>query len=528
MTARRQQVAILLARLALVAGLTAAVAWAIQATRAGQGWRAGERLLAAGHYGEAATTLEDAINNAPPGGGPGYDSGRAHLALSYAYLARRDLRRAAAVLPTAPRDPALDAAVAVQRGVVAAATGDRLTAIRELGRAAAPSGDAWMRRAALWHLGEVRAPLDVTAATASFAALTSLPAAPGDPYTAAAWVRRAEGTVRDDPAAAAQYLIAARAALPADPRAGARPDLHLPDLGLDEGLPAAVLSDTIPRLEAALQGARTLRDAGGPALDLYWGQALVGAGAWPQAAALLGRVVAAAPTVADAHAYLGLARERLGDRTAAEASYRMAISLSHARVLPQHLLARLLIAEHRWAEARPLIDAVLAAQPDSVVAEIDRAGWAQAQGMDDEAEAALQTAEQQIQVHEALGTATAEERALNPPLLLAQFYFLAGPVRHDCSLARSAAERAVARRPGAAEYDALGWARHLCADVDGARKALEQAVALDRKLAAAHYHLGMVLLGWDDVAAEVHLTAAQDLDPGGIWARRALSALASP
>src|SRR6476660_4171717 len=111
-------------RFLLLAGLIGAVAWSVQATRSGQAWRAGAQLLQAGHYSAAVTTLEDAINLAPPGGGPGYSSAQAHLSLSYAYLARRDFARAAAVLPDARTSPALAALIDLQRARIAVARGD--------------------------------------------------------------------------------------------------------------------------------------------------------------------------------------------------------------------------------------------------------------------------------------------------------------------------------------------------------------------------------------------------------------------
>jgi hypothetical protein len=112
--------------------------------------------------------------------------------------------------------------------------------------------------------------------------------------------------------------------------------------------------------------------------------------------------------------------------------------------------------------------------------------------------------------------------------LLAQFYFVAGSVHHDCALARDAAQRAVNRRPTAAALDVLGWAQHLCGDDTTAQATLARAVATDPQLPAAQYHYGLVLKGFGDPAARTALEAAQDLDPGGLWARRALSELASP
>jgi hypothetical protein len=57
---------------------------------------------------------------------------------------------------------------------------------------------------------------------------------------------------------------------------------------------------------------------------------------------------------------------------------------------------------------------------------------------------------------------------------------------------------------------------------------LARAAAADPQLPSAQYHYGLVLKGSGDPAARAALESAQDLDPGGLWARRALSALASP
>ena len=521
-------------RFLLLAGLIGAVVWSVQATRSGQAWRAGAQLLQAGHYSAAVTTLEDAINLAPPGGGPGYTSAQAHLSLSYAYLARRDFARAAAVLPDARTTPALAALIDLQRARIAVARGDSAAAQSILasaslsGTGTGAGGSDAIRRAALWRLGEIRWASGAPDAAQVYKTLAALPAPPHDPYTLGAQVRLAALAAPTDPAAARQALAAARAALPADPALGVTPDLHLDDLHVTEGLRAAVISDTIPRLEADLQGAAQVATASPAAQALYWGHALLSLEAWPQAAALLREAVAAGPALADAHAYLGLAQERQGDAKAAEAGYREALRRAPDRDLARHLLARLLIAQHRWAEAAPLLDALLARDPGNVVAHLDRAAWAQGQGLDDVAEAEYKAAEQQQIAHAALGTAAPDEQTVDTSLLLAQLYFVAGPVHHDCALARDAAQRAVNRRPTAPALDALGWAQHLCGDDTTAQATLARAVAADPQLPSAQYHYGLVLKGFGDPAARAALEAAEDLDPGGLWARRALSALASP
>ena len=517
-------------RITLISALIGGGAWSLAATRAGVAWRAGRELLAARHYGAAAAALAEAINHAPPGDGPGYRAAWAQVSLSEAYLAQRDGVRAAAVLPGVDGgDPALGRAVALQRGVVALAAGDAATARDALDRAVAlpltAGADAALQRAALWHRGETLWRAGDPHAAADFAALTR-GAPPADPYTVAAWLRQAADAARDNPAAAGTALAAARAALPVRAPAG-RSDLHLTDLGLDEGLPPAVISDTLPRLEAALRGVAAVQGAGPAALDVYWGRTLVSLEAWPQAAALLRRALAADPSPGDVYAYLGLCLERSGDPPAAETAYRTAVRLAPTHDLGRHLLARLLTAQRRWAEARPLLDALLANDVTDPVVHLDLAGWAQASGDYALAEREYVTAEQAQIARAQAGTAGVAEQALDTPLLLAQFYFVAGgTVGRLCPPAVAPARRAVARRPGAAEYDALGWAHYLCGDAPSALAALTQAVALDPLLPAAQYHLGVILDALGDPAARAHLTAARDLDPGGVWDRRALSVLA--
>jgi Tfp pilus assembly protein PilF len=365
---------------------------------------------------------------------------------------------------------------------------------------------------------------DNPAAEASFARLTGDPLP--DVYTPAAWLRRAEAAARDDPASAWRYLSAARAAraLPAS-ASPARPDLHLPDLDLDEGLPPALISDTLARLDADLRGVPAATAGGPAALDAYWGRAFAALEAWPQAARLLERAARADPTLVDAHAYLGLARERMGADALAEREYQTALRLAPDHDLARHLLARLLIVERRLTDARPLLDAVLAHDPTNVVAHLDLAAWAEAQGFYPQAETELEAAEQQQSARVAAGVAGPDEAALNTPLLLAQFYLGPGGGARACAAALPAAMRAVARRAGAEEYDALGWAQHLCGDDASARASLDRAVARDPTLAAAHYHRGMALLALGDPGARAALEAAQDFDPQGVWDRRALAAL---
>ncbi len=64
--------------------------------------------------------------------------------------------------------------------------------------------------------------------------------------------------------------------------------------------------------------------------------------------------------------------------------------------------------------------------------------------------------------------------------------------------------------------EALGWALALLERYDEAREALEHALDLDPELAQAHLHLGIVAMQTDDwKAAKDHLQQSRDLDPDG-------------
>jgi tetratricopeptide (TPR) repeat protein len=64
--------------------------------------------------------------------------------------------------------------------------------------------------------------------------------------------------------------------------------------------------------------------------------------------------------------------------------------------------------------------------------------------------------------------------------------------------------------------DALGWALALLERYDEAQEVLEQAIQLDPDLSSAHLHLGIIAMQRDDwEAAQERFLKARDLDPEG-------------
>ncbi len=86
-----------------------------------------------------------------------------------------------------------------------------------------------------------------------------------------------------------------------------------------------------------------------------------------------------------------------------------------------------------------------------------------------------------------------------------------------------AARTALALAPDQADsYDLLGWVYLIAGLPDQAEQALQTALHLDERHAAAHLHLAMVYLEtrqWQP--AREHLTRAQSLDPQGVIGRQA-------
>ncbi len=476
-------------------------------------------LLQAEQYNAAQTTLQAALD----GGNLGDLEAATRLALSEAYLARRSLANAGAVLEPLLKsaDPALAARAWVQQGRIAAwggQTAEAAAAWQQALRGAPPPGElaARTRRAAQWHLAELAWQTGQGDAAALFAALAATPAPPHDPYTTSAALRLAQ--IRDstapqpDPA----LLTQAQAAGNPDPALGDAPFLNLP--GLDEGLSPetwvaqrAVLEETV----ATLAGQPPLPPASAATV---WGRMWVQAGEWRVAARLLQTATAADPTLADAYAYLGLARQRLGEIKEALPAFQTAVRLAPDHPLGHHLLARFYIAQGDPTAAQAELNWLRTHDGNILVTTLDQGAVEQIQGNYDAAEASYLAAEG-LAAPTPGDTVTA---ALNPTLVLAQFY--QGVAQWACDRGRPAASRALAAHTGPDEYDAVGWTAHLCHDEAAALAPLEQANQLAPRDPRIWYHLGAVYraLAQPDNARAAFLRAS-DYDPGGVWERRAAS-----
>jgi tetratricopeptide (TPR) repeat protein len=411
----------------------------------------------------------------------------------------------------------------VQQGRIAAWAGRRAESVaawQTALRLAPAQGDGAgrARRAAQWHLAESAWQAGEAGDAAQFAALAAQLAPPHDPYVVAATLRlaqiRAATEPRPDPAGGA----AARAAGPPDLTLGDAPFLNLP--GHDEGLAPETWIAQVDGLEAALLDALTLPDLAPASHDAFWGVAWVRMGEWPAARRLLERAVAADPTLADAHAYLGLAYQRTGASIPALVALQQAVALAPDRPLAHHLLARYYLDEGLLPRADLELDWLETNGADLRLTLLDRARWHRLQGDHLSAEQTYLAAEQLA----GPPGGPADANAPNPSLLLALFY--QDYATWACARGRPAAERAVAARPGPAEFDALGWATHLCYDDRAALPLLDQAARLAPRDPAIAYRQGIVLraLG-QPVRARRALLRAIDYDPGGPWARRARAAM---
>lgn len=504
--------------LALLLGLVLvmAVLWSLQVSATGNHAREGWTSLRSGHYTGAVRSFENALNAALDVPGPGYNPTLTRLGLSYSYLAKRDYARAAAVLPkSGDVDPWSD----LQRGLVAAAAGDEQGA-RAIWTDLAAQQDLppAVTRSALWHLAQSEWPHVGTALTT----LAAIPAA-HDPYVISANLLLAQFYAPTHGTIARDYIARARSMLPLDNLLLASPNLRL-DPALDDGLTETVINSRLAQIERDMADAADLRSRSVSAatIDAAWGRSYIQQEEWELARQYLERSVVAQLDLADARAYLGLAKQRLGDIEGAEHELRVAIQIDPQRGLAHHLLARMLIEEGRNDEAFPHLEAALHAGFNNIVVHLDIAAWYEQRG-------SYLLAESEYTQAEALQNTFNTAPQINTSLNLANFYLGRFFATGGCELSREAARRAVARNPGSGEYDALGWSQHLCGNPEPALEALHQAVRLDPTSPRAHYHLGVLLKSTGQrQTARRELELAQDFDPNGIWAERALTALVQP
>jgi tetratricopeptide (TPR) repeat protein len=218
----------------------------------------------------------------------------------------------------------------------------------------------------------------------------------------------------------------------------------------------------------------------GDACDLRLGGALVRANAWPLAACVLARAEASDPSSAEAHAWLGEALARTGRAAEAQKHLEQATLLAPESPLAWLLLGTFYLRQGQNDAAR---QALLRAQsldpgnpaPCLAVAEV-KAQAGRYDEVDAWTEAALERAPGDVEIWKAV----------------ARFYLERNLIQGG--FPSRAVDGAVNLAPNDAEAQLLlGWARLIYGDAPGAVFVLNKALALDPRLAEAHYLQGVAL-----------------------------------
>ncbi len=272
-------------------------------------------------------------------------------------------------------------------------------------------------------------------------------------------------------------------------------------------------SDYTARAEQLL---RAVQDGLVPADDAYLfgrvGYELIQLQEWALAERALSEAVTRNPDYADAHAYLGLAQDKLGrDGTAA---FQMAVDLAPESPLAQFLFGLHYRERGQSVEALPYLEAAQRLDPENPAIAAEMAGAYAARND-------LPNAE--------LWFSEAVRLAPQSPefwLLLARFH-----VDYEWKVAElglPAARMAVGLNPESAlAHDALGYALIVTGDFYNGVESLAQALVLDPQLASGHYHFGLFYAIQNKSAeAREALNRALALDPDGPYGNLALKALA--
>lgn len=225
---------------------------------------------------------------------------------------------------------------------------------------------------------------------------------------------------------------------------------------------------------------------------------------------------------ADLFAYRSVCRQRAGDRSGAEADLKQALKIDPNRGLAHLLYGQyyLDLPQPDLPQAQRELDAARAADSTNPLLYLDYYNLALAAGD-------YATAEQQLTVFAAFAQGKPAPDGLPPKARLANFYLDTG--YNLCNGNGYKAAEDAGRSGDAAGLDAQGWAEHLCDR--GAANAglvpLTRAATLDPAGARIRYHLGAVYARMGETAlARDQLMWAQDLDPDGEIARRALDLMA--
>jgi tetratricopeptide (TPR) repeat protein len=482
-------------------------------------------LLDEGRYKLAVERLEETLLF--------YDEPEARLALSYAYLARRDFERAerqARLVVEAGRLDVLPAGW-TQLGRVLQASGhpaDALAAWNMALQAARPyrgiariDADA---RSAMWNVamfhwarGEFDAARD---------ALQDLTAG-DDTYGLSARVKLAQLLGPSDGDHALQLIESipppgpspTPAAFNPRSRVPTTPDLRVP--GLSEGLAAGRRDVLAGALRSALESANNTHAGEGQLERLVvWGNAYLLQGEPGLARLQLARAVSMDPESGEAHAQYGLALAGVGDVGGAVRELETATALDPRLPLPYNALARIYMQRGRWDDALREIDALQRLQSTSATPHLLRGEYHRLRGEYGRAEEALFQA---AAIQKGLGAQPGEPDA---QLTLALFYI--DVVGEGCLKGLPAAQESVAAHPDHPDsLDAVGWAFALCGRPSEALPPLEEAVSRAPDNPRYRYHLGRAYAqSGREADAREQYTRVLDFDPGGSWTSLAVTELA--
>ncbi|HEX8600703.1 MAG TPA: tetratricopeptide repeat protein [Chloroflexia bacterium] len=481
-------------------------------------------LLDEGRYTRAVERLEDTLLI--------YDEPEARLALSYAYLARRDLERAERQARLVVDSGRLDILPAgwTQLGRVLQAAGrpqDALAAWNRAVHAAEPyrgiprieadvRSAMWNTAMFHWSRGEWIAARRV---------LEDLSAG-DDIYGLSALVKRAQLLAADDSWRALRLLDRFEQARPAptpatfsaQTRVPSTPNLRVP--GLSEGLSPTERDTLAGALRSALAEASNFQD-GDVDLEkrILWSSAYLQQGepklALPQAA----QAVDLDPERGRALAQYGLALAATGNIDDGIIELEKAVFFEPQLPLPHNALAQVYMQKRRWDDALEEIDTLQRLQPTSATPYMLRGEYHRLRGEYGQAEDAFFQA---AAIQKGLGAQHGEPDA---QLTLAHFYIdITG---EGCARGLAPAQESVAAHPDKpAALDAIGWAFALCGRPREALSPLEKAVSHEHDNPRYRYHLARVYAQLERYAdAREQYTRVLDFDPGGSWSNLAITEL---
>ncbi|MDQ3927643.1 MAG: tetratricopeptide repeat protein [Chloroflexota bacterium] len=480
-------------------------------------------LLDEGRYTQAVAQLEDTLLI--------YDEPEARLALSYAYLARRDLERAERQARLVVGSRRLDMLPAgwTQLGRVLQAAGrpqDALDAWNRAVRAAEPyrgiprieadvRSAMWNTAMFHWSRGEWEAARDV---------LEDLSTGE-DIYGFSASVKLAQLFAANDSSRAGLLLDDLEQAPPAPtPMTGSAltrvpttPNLRVP--GLSEGLSPADRQSLANDLRNTLSEASNL--SGDNDLDkrLLWSSAYLQQGEPRLALVQAELAVQLHPEQGRAISQYGLALVATRNIDGALIQLEKAVSLEPQLPLPHNALAQLYMQKRRWDGALAEIDALQRLQPTSATPHMLRGEYHRLRGEYKHAEEAFFQA---AAIQKGLGAQRGEPDA---QLTLALFYI--DVTGEGCLRGLAPAQESVAAHPDEpASLDAVGWAFALCERPQEALSPLEEAVSRVPDNPRYRYHLGRVYTQLERYAdAREQYTRVLDFDPGGSWTGLAVTEL---